>query len=782
MKISHTIAALLLAPYLLHAVDSIGLVVGTSSPTVFPAQVVDSGQVNPLTTLVLPPMSTLISTDINSSGIGIIGGIRTDLVAAAYAALVYPNQEVVEITGLPPIGFIRSVAINSSGNGIVGGADYTAAYAAFVSVDGTLRVLSILPTGFSLFVDINDAGTGILGGSNYVAFASSSGIVTPLPSLGDVDLNDVAINNFGIGLIGGTQNGSTDTYAALVSSPSTVTVLTTDLTGGTVNSVAINDAGLGLIGGTKTGGADAYAAHVSSTGVVTPVTVPAAGEILSVALNESGLGLIGGTQNSNADAYAAYVSSSGTVTPLSLLPTGNAAINSVAINSLGAGLIGGFQNTDDGYLALVTPTGTVMQLAVPSDIPLNSVAFALFSQVPTVGLSGNNKKFAKEINQNAPELAFYFLPSALEGSLSNALQSAAPTRNGLSFFTASNNVFYLNHALSNHLQNAHHFRNRETASQALAMGEQSLGFNDELTASIAMMRPRPKSAQNIKQCSKDRPYTIWGDVIGAFAHQKSQHQTVGFNPNTGAVVVGFDATLNDTTWVGGGAAYSYTHIHEHQHAGHSNINQEYLFAYTTYAPSKFYLDAALWTGFFQTSQVRHIRMTGFEFNAKSDPHGWQLAPHLELGYNAIDKNKLVIDPFLMLDWVASWQNSFREKGGSPFNVHQKHHFGSLLRAELGVRFFETVCFNKWNLVLEEKGAYARREPFKTGAVTSTLIGAPGSFTVETLSTGQNLAVLELGATFEPKDQSYPYGTIDYQAELNGNYQSHQVTFEIAWNF
>lgn len=790
MKLSHTIAALLLAPYLLHAIDSIGVVSGQTGTVneVFGAQVLDSGQVNSLNYANSnPPFLYLPTVAISPSGIGLIGGAQyaNGTTPLTYAALVYPNQEVLVLQGLPRTGYIFHTAMNSSSLGIISGLvdvpDSSNTYVAYVTDKGELTPLGILPMGLGLYVDINDSGRAIMGFNNYVAFASPNGIVTPLPLLGDVSLNSVAINGSEIGLIGGTQNSGADAYAALVSSPSSVTPLTVP-TGGSIKSVALIDTGLGLIGGDQNSNADAYAAWVSSTGVVTPIaTLPTNGAILSVALNEAGLGLIGGTENGNADAYAAYVTASGTVTPLSPLPIGNSSINSVAINQVGAGLIGGSQGTNVGYLALVTPTGTVMQLTVSSTVPITSVAFSLFNQISTVGLSGNNQTFANYLNRNASETAFYFLPSALDGTLSRALESAAPTRNALSFFTASNNLFYLNHSLSNHLQNAHHFRDRETTSSTLATGPNHQN-PDELTAAIGVIGPRRGGKQNTQPAQEERPYTIWVDALGAFAKQKSQHETVGFEPNTGAVVVGFDAVLNPKVWVGGGAAYSYTHIHEKKDDGHSNINQEYLFVYSSYAPSKFYLDAALWTGFFQTSQVRHIHMAGFDFNAKSHPHGWQLAPHLELGYNAIETKTFVLDPFVMLDWVASWQNGFKEKGGSPFNVQQKHHFGSLLRAEAGLRFFETIYFNRWNLVLEEKGSYVRREPFKTGSVTATLIGSPGSFTVETLSNGQNLAVLEFGATFEPKDQSYPYGTVDYQAEFNGNYQSHQVLFEIGWNF
>ena len=72
---------------------------------------------------------------------------------------------------------------------------------------------------------------------------------------------------------------------------------------------------------------------------------------------------------------------------------------------------------------------------------------------PPASLSGNNLIFANYINEFASEDAFYFIPSSLDGTLNAALQSAAPTRNGISIYTASNNLFYLTTSFANHIRN-----------------------------------------------------------------------------------------------------------------------------------------------------------------------------------------------------------------------------------------------------------------------------------------------------------------------------------------
>ncbi|HEY5259842.1 MAG TPA: autotransporter domain-containing protein [Rhabdochlamydiaceae bacterium] len=754
----------------------------TANP--YAAIVSSTGTPTPIVTGVVG--GAITSVGINSSGQGIIGGHGLAS-SPPYAALVSPIGTATPIvTGLA-LGQINGVAINSSGEGIIGGLDRAGpAYAAIVSPTGTPTPIATgITSGQIVSVGINSSGQGLIGGANlgtgfgYAALVSPTGTPTPFATGPAGSINSVAINSSGRGIIAGPNlNATLPPFAALVSPVGMVTPITIGILGGTINSVAINTSGEGIIGGQ--GSVSAYAALVSPTG--TPTTLATGisnGEINSVAINSSGEGIIGGG-NTAGSAYAAFVSPTGTLTPIS---TGlsNGVINSVAINSFGQGLIGGQSNPIAGpaYAAIVSPSGIATPIAIGiangqiGSVAISDLILPLLTNIPTGSLTGNNLSFANYINEFAPQDAFYFVPSEFDGTLAKALESAAPTRNAISLFTAANNLFYLNHSLSNHLRNAYYFVNRSSGNETVASAD-NVWESKELTASLDMQRA---------PCCDSQPYIFWFDVIGALSYQKPQDQTVGFDPATGVAILGFDARVNDEGWVGGGAAYAYTHIHEKHDAGHSDINQEYLFVYGSYQGCSFYFDGALWGGLFQIDQVRNIHMTGFDFTSKSKPHGWQLAPHLEAGYRAYnDDDSLVMDPFVMADWVNAWQDGYHEKGSGPFNAGQKEHYSSMLRTEVGVRFYETVPFDCWRLTFEEKGSYVYKKPFHVGHMNTFLVGSPGSFTVETLTTAQNLGVAEFGMIFESMDNSYPYGSITYQGEFGSGTQAHQLCLELGWNF
>lgn len=61
-------------------------------------------------------------------------------------------------------------------------------------------------------------------------------------------------------------------------------------------------------------------------------------------------------------------------------------------------------------------------------------------------------------------------------------------------------------------------------------------------------------------------------------------------------------------------------------------------------------------------------------------------------------------------------------------------------------------------------------------------GSPGSFTVETLSSAQNLGVGQLATSFDPVNGRYPTTTLFYQGEFGTKYQSHQINIDFTWQF
>lgn len=620
-------------------------------------------------------------------------------------------------------------------------------------------------------------------------------------------INGVGLNDAGQGIAGGVL--SHNSYGSLfnVNDPSTILQIPFS-PGGQISSVSINQSGISIAGGQDSSLA-AYAALIQPSGELgTPLaSLPTSGIINSVEVTDGfGFGIIGGKDSTGSgSAYAAFVDAQGNVQKIGGLPTGpNANIASVSMNEWGIALIGGTADGSTAYAALVNPLGKVMPLEITGP-PVQSVSIRNFLPIPNFpapNLTGNNLIFAKYILQYARKKAVYFSPSLFRGTLSDALQSAAPTRNALPLFVADNNLFFLNYGLSSHLRHRRQFKQHSITTESIAFlenFEEDWESNDELFAfaddedflpliSLQQQLDLENAIEEQAPQEEDQPYTLWIEGIGAWASQKAQHQTVGFNPSTGGLIAACEKTLYHNYQVGAGFSYLFTHIHEEEDAGWSSLNQECLFVYGSCLLGRWYLDAALWGGLLQTDQERKIHMTGFNFKSTSNPGSWQFDPHLEVGYSFISKRhphsswNFTLDPFAMLDWANTWQESYKEKGHDPFNAGEKARHSSFLRFETGLRFYEGVRFDHWVLGLEQKGSYVYKNPFSVGKVQAFLVGSPGSFTVETLSSEESLGLLEVGFLFNPIDRVYPYGSIAYQGEFCGTYQSQQLTLELAWDF
>ncbi len=804
-------AILLIGPL---GAETIGIIGGKSSGNDNYAAFVVSDSTAVVSTSSLPVTSSALKVAINQYSQALIGGRTT--APAMYAAFVSPDSLTPLVISNVPIGnncFLNSVAINILGQGFIGGSNLNNPYAAWVTFGlSTATAISPFPSGAGTIdsVTLNTSGRGLIGGAANnlqdayaarVSFGSpNASVITGLPTGGSSAIFSVALNESDQGLIGGVNNGSG--YAAFIPPNSTTPIPISGLPIGSSaignaafegQGVALNSSGQGLIVGHDH--ANAYAAWVFYDSTIpTPITpLPIGGNsvILTTALNDSGTGLIGGLDKSSGTAaYAAWVfSGSSTPVPITNLPSGGTSeILAVAVNQFGQGLIGGINN-GNAYAALLAPGST---LPVPlTDIPIgegttliDSVALVLSSlAIPTESLSGNNLILTNYINQNTPQTVFYFIPSIFNDTLSSALESVAPTRNAISIFAADNNLFSLNTAFSLHSQASRQFRRANAAPMQIFASNSTQGFLQEnlIAANSEDFIVNNSKEISSPQALQERPYEIWGELIGAVAYQKAQDQTPAFDPAGGGFIFAFDKKATTDGRFGAGVAYTFTHVHEKQDAGHSNINQEYLFLYGLWDNSKFYFDGAIWGGLFQINNVRNIHMTGFDFETKSRPSGWQIAPHAEFGY---DKQwlQLTLEPFAMFDWINNWQWSYKEIGNGPFNFRQKDHYSSFLRSELGFRFYETITFSSWRIGFKEKASYVNKKPFKVGNVTASLVGAPGSFTVDTFTTTQNLGIAELEILFEPIDPRYLYGSIDYQGEFSSKYQSHVVTLGVNWNF
>ncbi|MEN9343456.1 MAG: hypothetical protein RLZZ453_243 [Chlamydiota bacterium] len=324
--------------------------------------------------------------------------------------------------------------------------------------------------------------------------------------------------------------------------------------------------------------------------------------------------------------------------------------------------------------------------------------------------------------------------------------SISPLRNVLSTVTAEHNILACSQILTNHI----HQRRQETA--------------------VAL-----------------HPVTVWGSAFGEYAHLKGKIEIPTSSIDTGGIVTGFDRTWEDSCFVGVALAYAFSSLHERKDAGKADVNQGAINIYGEIICGKWYVDLSAFGGYYASANVRHIVLPGVDENARATIHGWQLAPHFEVGYEGFLSKGMHsgwrgIEPFFLGDWIVDWEAGFQEKGAGIYDMGQKRRFCSLVRGEIGLRLEQAVIFNAGHLCFTEKGSYACHKPLNIGRITTFFVGSSDEFVLKAFRGVQSLGIVELSISFLPKAKHIPNVELSCQAGFGSRYHMYQGSIDIFKSF
>jgi hypothetical protein len=516
-------------------------------------------------------------------------------------------------------------------------------------------------------------------------------------------------------------------------------------------------------------------------------------------------GLAGGIALANNSAYVTDIGSlgpePGRIYTIPLTGVGNWSTLGPALPS---GFTMGAIDITTGTLAYVTtntpsPNGFLFSLVggvwatVGPTIPMGSAGFLAISdgtayvtneasagqvyQIPLAG--GSWSPFGPHITSGNPfGIAIGASSPSPPGPPLISTTGLGQQLFAFSRFAAANAQFAASDVVEDHqgMQRFLRKARRHTNQEETTCNELLTEASEELTSQTSLAPVEEKGPSFKKRCAH------WVELFGEYARQKQQMNSPSFKDSLGGIVLAVDLFNYKSTVFGGGIGYTYSYVHEGRGAGHATINQEYAVLYSAFEFRKFYFDPALWGGLMQVANSRHNSTPGFVSTAKSDPHGWMLSPHLEIGYD-IDRSGWTLEPFAMFDWPNVWQDPIHERGAGTLDLSQKRHHSSLLRSELGFRFYQSIRRDHGRCIVQEKVSYVNKKPFDMGSVTTSfLAGIPRSLTVDTLSGVQNLGCAEIEFLYDPDNKSHPSISVSYQGEFGASYYSNLAMVSLGKEF
>lgn len=389
--------------------------------------------------------------------------------------------------------------------------------------------------------------------------------------------------------------------------------------------------------------------------------------------------------------------------------------------------------------------------------------------ISTNGLSGNDLTFANYLNNNAPVTSEYLALATLPGSQqAEAVNSVSPARNAFGPFVTQQTIFLLSQLVSSHLDN------RRVSGFHAPLETRSIAFNLLADNSNSCLPSMPVE-------KRDTSFDLWLSGFVDFAHQSKESRNPSFNFMSEAVLLGLDYTRSDARLVGGCIGFAHSQIHDGGHLGKANIPYYFGALYGDFVFDNFYIETAFWTVFHQIHNKRYVSYDGIDVTAHGTMNGWQIDPHLGLGYD-IDRSWGSIEPFIAFDWVVNFEGSLREQGANNLNMYQKSHTSSMLQSEAGVRFYQSFCKAFGQFGIKEGISYINRAPFSTGQVTSAIFGSPQFVTLQSFTKVQNLGALNLELLADVGKKRDISISLGYEGQFSSEYISNEILLRIAKQF
>jgi autotransporter-associated beta strand protein len=390
-------------------------------------------------------------------------------------------------------------------------------------------------------------------------------------------------------------------------------------------------------------------------------------------------------------------------------------------------------------------------------------------------LSGNALRVLSYLSSLVELPAFFSVFTDLahlsEDELFKAISAISPARNAGATFFADNTMYKISDLLSTRLSNHRFLKSLERKNPEIAAL-----FSDEgnLLASLGSVEMERKSPK------KDKSHAIWLNGFGGLSHQSAEDQNPTFHAKEGGVILGVDYFNVNDNMFGAGIGYARTTIHQAHHLGNDAINFYTAMIHGLFEFYHAYCDLALWGTYNQYENKRNVAFTGFVGKGTSSHQGWQLTPHLGLGYDYTIGNWGGVEPFVALDWVVNWEQRLKEHGVAPLNMEQKSKTSSMLRSEIGISGYQQFKGDFGRIVLREGASYVNKKPFDVGRISAAIVGAGGGFLVDSFEGVQNIFAPSLELFYRSNGDVFT--GITYYGEFGSGYVANTFQAQVGMNF
>lgn len=278
------------------------------------------------------------------------------------------------------------------------------------------------------------------------------------------------------------------------------------------------------------------------------------------------------------------------------------------------------------------------------------------------------------------------------------------------------------------------------------------------------------------------PMTLWAEGFYLDGNQDHFGRQVGFDGDTGGIVLGADYCFFESLYLGVAGSYTHSHIDWKDNRGDGDINSYYGGVYSSYLFEKGYLSASILGAYNDYDTYRRIHFVSIDRTAEGSHSGGEVLSNLSGGYNFY-WNRLLAQPFVRLDYFYLHENGFREEGAQSLNLDVSSRDSNMLRNELGFNFSYCYSRNDSFIVPNIKLSWIRESRFNSDKRYQTAFiefqNTNGFFGVDTNSPTRNLFSPGVGVKWL---RNLCALSLYYEAAIGGKYWQQYGTLNFDVNF
>ncbi len=275
-------------------------------------------------------------------------------------------------------------------------------------------------------------------------------------------------------------------------------------------------------------------------------------------------------------------------------------------------------------------------------------------------------------------------------------------------------------------------------------------------------------------------WSVWAQAVGSHLSLDRTSTNLGYSGWTGGGVMGVDLALSERWIVGVLAGGTHSSIDFSGVSGDGGLDAMTVGLYTAWYGTRWFTTAAFLYTKTWVDADRDLTFLSPTATANGKTEGDQYAIHATVGYG-FKIRRWTLEATGGLDWIQLRQKAFTETGAGGFNLSVRSRTDDSLRLRIGVRIARAWKLAP-NVILAPsfRVGYAREVLDNTRAITSSLAGIGGSFTVHGDEGSRN--ILTYGSSIQLDLSQGITFYLAYAGEWAGDRQSHALTsgMKIRW--